>query len=143
MSGLKTFYHLFLVGVIAILAISCNSDKKDNEAAKEEVIRIHDEVMPLMGELKTKQKELIARAESLHSEDSVGFQEEILALRTVAKELDKAYEGMFVWMRQFKVDYEEMNDQEVADYLGKQKQEVTKVNENIKSALEKSEKLLD
>ena len=108
---------------------------------KEEVIAIHDEVMPHMGTLKSLQKGLLEKADQLASEDSISHQQSIEQLRHTAVELDAAYEGMFVWMRQFEPDQGEMTEDEFTAYLEEQKVLVEKVKVDINDALEKAEKL--
>jgi thiamine pyrophosphokinase len=41
------------------------------------------------------------------------------------------------------VEYEEMTDEEVSNYLKEQKEKVEKVNTDIKKALEKAENLIN
>lgn len=117
------------------LGFACGDNlKKENEVLKNEVIAIHDEVMPLMGELKNYQKQV---EKKINQADSLGIPaEELARLRTVAGELGDAFEGMFVWMRQFKSSYDEMTEQQIHDYLQEQKVLVEKVNDDIKNALE-------
>lgn len=120
---------------------SCAPDTNDNQALKEEVIAIHDEVMPKMGTLKFYQKRLTEEADQLSELDSVQYQDEIQKRRHLARELDQAYEGMFIWMRQFRPNLEDMEDEEARKYLQEQKSKVTKVNEDIKNSLAKAEEM--
>lgn len=118
--------------------MACESE---NVQLKEEVIAIHDEVMPHMGKLKSLQKELSEKADHLALEDSVEYKEQILRLRNTSSELDNAYEGMFVWMRQFQPEQEGMTEEEFKDYLNEQKASVEKVKTDINQALEKADEL--
>lgn len=124
--------------------VSCQSEKKDEVGdLKEEVIAIHDEVMPLMGELKSLKKEVDTLAEQLSMEDSVMHQERIQELKALSKQLDQAFEGMFIWMRQFKAPEEDMEKSEAIEYLNEQKVKVEKVNKDIKEALATAKQELD
>jgi DNA repair ATPase RecN len=128
------FKNLLVLFLFA--SVACQSEKKDEVGdLKEEVIAIHDEVMPLMGELKSLKKEADTLAEQLSLEDSVMHQERIEELKSLSEQLDQAFDGMFVWMRQFKSDYEGMSTIEVKDYLLEQKLKVEKVNVDIKEAI--------
>ena len=49
---------------------------------------------------------------------------------------------MFVWMRQFDVDLEEMSEEEAKLYLEEQLEKVGKVKNDILQALRESEALL-
>jgi len=119
----------------------CWACESENVQLKEEVIAIHDEVMPHMGTLKSLQKGLLDRADQLASEDSIAQEQLIEQLRSTAVELEAAYEGMFVWMRQFEPDQGEMTEDEFTAYLEEQKVLVEKVKVDINNALEKTEKL--
>lgn len=129
---------LSLAVVFCLLLMACESE---NVQLKEEVIAIHDEVMPHMGKLKSLQKELNEKADQLALDDSVEHREQILELRNTSSELDNAYEGMFVWMRQFQPEQEGMTEEEFNDYLNEQKASVEKVKTDINQALEKAEEL--
>jgi len=128
------FKHLIFSSLLIIFS-SCNPSQKDsNELLKEEVIAIHDEVMPKMGELKSLHKELLSKIDILKS-DSVTNAKEIQALSVLASDLDASFEGMFIWMRQFKSAYEGMTEEEITQYLLDQKEKVQNVNVAIKENL--------
>lgn len=119
---------------------ACTGQKDEVAKLKTEVIAVHDEVMPKMGDLKSNQKLLTAKGDELReaSADST----EIELYRQVALACDEAYEGMFVWMRQFDSKLEGMNEEEALFYLQDQMIKVTRVNSDIKRALEDADKLL-
>ena len=133
-----TIQNTFIFLIFAALFWACESK---NVQLQEEVIAIHDEVMPHMGKLKSLQKDLIQKAEQLASEDSIAQAEHILALHNTAKELDAAYEGMFVWMRQFEPDQGELTEDEFYNYLQEQKVLVEQVKKDINASLEKAQNL--
>ena len=113
----------------------CSSEKKDpNDELKREVIEIHDEVMPLMGNLKSLKTKLEEESNLISQSDSPDI-EKINRLDQLATDLDSAFSGMFVWMRQFNSDYEGMTKDEINNYLLEQKAKVEKVNADIKGAL--------
>lgn len=116
---------------------SCAVKEDEVSALKTEVIVIHDEVMPKMGELKSNQKLLMEKGEKL------GDTTEAQRYRGAALACDEAYEGMFVWMRQFDSKLEGLNEEESIAYLQDQLIKVTQVNRDIKQALEEAEKLLE
>jgi transposase-like protein len=136
--------YLFIYFVFSIFFIfqSCgNKLAYENVKLRKEVIAIHDEVMPKMGQLKSCEKVALQMAEeiSVSSEpDSLRIQ----GLKDLALELDQAYEGMFVWMRQYNVEDGDKTPEEVRKYLDEQMEKVTQVNYEIKSVLEKADSLL-
>jgi hypothetical protein len=139
MRGSSFYFAIIFMGVIC----GCSSQQKENEKLHSEVIAIHDEVMPVMGKVKSIQKTLMDNAAELTLEDSLSHEEQINSLKNTATELDKAYNNMFVWMRQFNTEYEKMTAEEVNIYLKQQKEKVKKVNVDIKNALAKAEEMND
>jgi hypothetical protein len=136
------FKPVFLL--ILLWVTSCQGEKVDEtQALKDEVIAIHDEVMPYMGELRSLKKEIELKSDSLSKEDSVAYAEKISHLNQLAEKLENAFEGMFVWMRQFKAPEEDTDKKEAKAYLEDQKILVEKVNTDIKTALEKAKSELN
>lgn len=136
------FTYLIVVSATFILS-SCNNEKVDeNQILRDDVIAIHDEVMPFMGELKTLSKKINEKSTDLLNQDSTGNHEQALKLRRFAKALDDSFEGMFVWMRQFKSNYDDMTDQEIKLYLQGQKILVEKVRDDINSSVSVSKEAL-
>lgn len=134
-----SFYTLILS---LFLLQACGPSLQDqNLELRAQVIAVHDEVMPKMGQLKSLEKEAIQKAEELNGQDSTQSAK-ILELRTLASELDQAYEGMFVWMRQYEAEDGDQSPEQIQAYLNEQMVLVTKVNEDIKSALAKADSLL-
>jgi hypothetical protein len=133
--------QLFLFFVLGVAFISCGDGKKENDRdevaeKKEEVIAIHDEVMPKMGQLKSYQNQLGTKADGLEAQAAE-------PLRQAARKCDEAYEGMFVWMRQFDAALAGMSEEEALAYLEEQREKVMVVNEDIKNALREAEMLLE
>lgn len=103
---------------------------------------IHDEVMPKMGQLKSLEKKALQRADELAALDTVDVVQ-IEKLKNLASELDQAYEGMFVWMRQYDTDDEGRTPEEVKNYLDEQMVSVSEVNRIMKDALAKADSVLN
>ncbi len=110
---------------------------------KDQVIAVHDEVMPKIGTLKTNQKNLLEKANEIEKSKNAELHHfHIQELRSSAYDCEAAYDGMFVWMRQFQSEYSEMTDDSTKNYLKEQLQMVEKVNRDIKSALHHADSLL-
>ena len=128
------FKTIFLL--ILVMQFACNSEKiEETKLLRDEVIAIHDEVMPLMGELKSFKKEIKIKADSLVEQDSTANAEKIYELRSIENQLEEAFEGMFIWMRQYRAPDETIDENEAKAYLTEQKVLVEKVNKDIKEAL--------
>lgn len=128
-------------GLLLIFQFCGSGQVEENTKKRAEVIAIHDEVMPKMGQLKSLEKSALQKADELAAMDpvdSVRVQE----LKNLAVELDQAYEGMFVWMRQYETEDGVRTPEQVKLYLEEQMALVTEVNKNMKSALSKADSLL-
>jgi hypothetical protein len=134
-------YIRFFIATFFFLSACAPNKKETNEILKQEVIAIHDEVMPKMDELKKLKKEISQKSNELTA-NSAGTSEEIERLNRIAVDLDAAFEGMFVWMRQFKSTYEDMTQEEIEIYLLDQKIKVQEVNDEIKASIAAANKEL-
>ncbi len=139
---LKFINKIIFLSFIASI-VGCEPNIKDqNKELKQEVIDIHDEVMPLMGDLKSLKKKIDEKKEIISQSESENI-DKIKELETLSMNLENAFNGMFVWMRQFQSSYDEMSEEEVEKYLLKQKVKVEKVNEDIKKAMAAAKKELE
>ncbi len=91
-----------------------------------------------MGDLKTLRKKIAAKADELESSSGSDNADEVQELRLLAKQLDEVFDGMFVWMRQFKQNTDEMSAEEVEAYLLEQKSMIQKVHEDITSSMQRA-----
>jgi len=124
--------------LVSFLILSCaNPLIEANKEMRAQIIGVHDEVMPKMGELMSLQKKALAQADSLYAQDSTATVQ-IESMRTLAGQLDQAYEGMFVWMRQYSLEEEGKTPEELKTYLDEQLVKVNQVNADIKAALEQA-----
>lgn len=125
-----------LTFLISFLVLACaNPLIEANKEMRAQIIGVHDEVMPKMGELMSLQKKALAKADSLYAQDSTATAQ-IESMRTLAGQLNQAYEGMFVWMRQYSLEEEGKTPEEIKIYLDEQLLKVNQVNVEIKAALE-------
>lgn len=131
-----------LILSLLILFISCKSEPKKDESPSqmEEVMAIHDEVMPKMGTISS----LIADLKPKVDSTEVG-KENLKAIR----DLQGAHKSMMDWMKDFgeRFNYEEiMNGKELTtEKQGWLKEEEVKVNElreKINTSIANAERVL-
>jgi hypothetical protein len=106
-----------------------------NDALRDEVMKVHDEVMPKLDDiyqLKEKLKNKVAEAPAMTAEKK----KEIEA--TIAK-LDSASEGMMIWMRKFDPMIDSLTTEKKREYLENEMEKVRKVREDIYEALSQGE----
>jgi hypothetical protein len=124
--------------LISFLVLACSNPLiETNKEMRAQIIGVHDEVMPKMGELMSLQKKALAQADSLYAQDSTATAQ-IESMRSLAGQLDQAYEGMFVWMRQYSLEEEGKTPEEIKTYLDDQLLKVNQVNADIKAALDQA-----
>jgi ABC-type lipoprotein release transport system permease subunit len=129
----------FVILTLIILGVySCDTSKKektrDLKALKEEVLAVHDEVMPKMGELRKVEKAL----KKLLDEESIEMAEEYQA---ASENLASANESMMVWMRGFDPNFTG-SEEEIERYLYEQLAAIKQVKEDMIGSLEAGKKLL-
>lgn len=136
------FIPFYLVFGLFVFLQSCgNKQVEENKLLREKVISIHDEVMPKMGQLKSFEKAALQKASEMNGLVDPDL-EKIDSLKNLAVQLNQAYEGMFIWMRQYKNEDGDQTPEEVKVYLEEQMILVTQVNEEIKEALANANRLL-
>lgn len=129
-----------LLLIISGLLHACGPNlAAENKKLREDVLIVHDEVMPQMGKLKFYEKKAILKIDELSVQtpvDTVQLKE----FKNLVFELNNAYEGMFVWMRQYDAEDGEKEPLLIKSYLEDQMIQVLEVNQKIKSILEVAER---
>lgn len=134
--------NLLILLAMATIVLACNSDKKEQQALFDEVMLVHDEVMPKMGSLRALATELTQKADSLAMDSLNDHSSRINDMRSLAKNLKDANEGMMEWMRQFEQTEEGTPHGEVMKYLGEQRKSVQKVRDDMLNSQSEAEKYL-
>ena len=131
-------FSSFLILLFSMLVLACaNPLIEANKEMRAQIIGVHDEVMPKIGQLMSLEKKALAQADSLFAQDSTASTE-IEAMRSLARQLNQAHEGMFVWMRQYSLEEEGKTPEEIKTYLDEQLVKVNQVNADIKAAMEQA-----
>lgn len=130
--------NLLILITFVLLTFSCQIEQKDELATlKEEVMAMHDEVMPKMSELRYTQKALMLQVDSLMSSDSLRS----ATLIGASNEIIAANEAMMNWMRNYEPDYQGTKE-EIISYLEQQKEAIQKVKNDMERSLENGKQLL-
>ena len=135
--------QIYLLSLILLFCLNSCGDGQQNqnegevsqEELYDEVMAVHDEVMPRMGDLMNYQSQLKGKIDSLPE----GQAEETESLQSVVDELEEAHDAMMGWMRNFNRDYEGMTEEEVMEYLRQEKEKIEEVKEKMNSALQEAE----
>ena len=103
-----------------------------NQALYDEVMKVHDEVMPKLDDiykLKEQLKDKIA-----NTPDMVADKKQ--EIEGIISRLDSASEGMMVWMRNFNPLPDSTGEEEAREYLESEMEKIKKVGEDVRKALE-------
>jgi len=103
----------------------------ENQALYDQVMKIHDEVMPKMNDLYKAKTSLQTRLKLPGLPES-----ERDAVKQSITSIDSASEGMMVWMRQFEPIPDSEGEEKARVYLEGELVKVKKVRENILKALQ-------
>ena len=138
-----TSRHHLLLDLFLVFVTACQRKSGDehqhhddhhssaNQDLYDEVMRIHDEVMPKMNDLyklKTAKKTRLEMP-GLPEQERQEIQNDIARL-------DSASEGMMVWMREFNPIPDSVGEEKARDYLQAELQKVKKVKEDMLEALQ-------
>ena len=130
-----------LLPLLFVILMACQAGKETKsevETLKAEVMAVHDEVMPKMGELRNIRKALLLQADSLIAVDSARAS----LLKESAEEIAAANESMMNWMRAYNPDFEG-TEEETKAYLSAEKESVTQVKKAMEGSLDAGIELLN
>lgn len=128
------FFGLLLLAACQKQQDTASTQDSPNQALYEEVINVHDEVMPKMNDIQRAKTGLQTRLELPGLSES-----EKQEIRHKIARLDSASEGMMVWMRQFDPIPDSAGEDKARTYLEGELTKVRKVREDILKALEASQ----
>jgi predicted nucleic acid-binding Zn-ribbon protein len=138
---MRSKFFLFILFLTFISACKDSPQKSDTPSQMKEVMAIHDEVMPKMGDI----SKLVATLKSKVDTTESGKEYEKAMI-----DLQNAHKEMMDWMRSFGDRFnsdEILNDAalspEKLKWLDEEEQKIKKVKEDINSSIENAEKLLE
>lgn len=134
-------YISSLTFMLLVVLASCGpSIQEQNLMMREKIIEIHDEVMPMMGRLKSLEKKANQEIDRLEEEnpDTARIEE----LKVLAVDLNAAYDGMFDWMHQYEATDGDRTPEEVKVFLDEQLIKISEVNAQFKEVLTKADEML-
>ena len=121
---------LFFVLLFAMSGfIGCNEGNEEVKKLEDEVMAIHDEVMPKITDLFSAKKELEIALKN--GADSI-------TVFSLLKELDGADESMQMWMEEYEMPDESLDKALKMSYLNEEKSKITKVKESILASIDKT-----
>ncbi|MEM6264449.1 MAG: hypothetical protein AAGI38_18180 [Bacteroidota bacterium] len=143
---MKYFVHIlftFLMG--SVLVTACGPAEKElQDKLMGEVMAVHDEVMPKMGQIHELEKAVGSKITMLTADSTAIPDSAMLAtLQQVATNLKNADDGMMNWMREFeKPDPATQSHEEIMEYLTGEMVKVEEVKTSMLSAIEEANGLV-
>lgn len=125
--------QIWLVLLVFGLMFSCQQPEKPS--LRDQVMTVHDEVMPKMGELQKAQKSFQQLADSLAADSAQSAR-----YRELADQMEVANQSMWDWMHQFNRNMEG-SDEEVQAYMEEQLQAIEQVRTTMLQALATADSL--
>lgn len=131
-------YNILLGFLLMITACKPSFDNTEVQKLYNEVMVIHDEVMPKMGDIHKTKKQLKAQlSKQIESVDT--SRAEILM---TIKKLELADDMMMDWMSEFNGDFKGETVEETLEYFQGQKDLITQVSKEMLQAIENGQKLI-
>ncbi|MFZ4428557.1 MAG: hypothetical protein ACOYOO_15470 [Saprospiraceae bacterium] len=135
--NIRSVFFLFLVA--ATFCRCADPGKSEVRAEAQQLValmQIHDEVMPMMGELAM----LTGQLKALLQEDSLAAPEVRRGIATAVAEMEAAEAGMMDWMAAFRQPETlraTMGHDAIMRYLAAERRKIETVSVQIKSGIEK------
>lgn len=128
-------YSILLLFGLSLFAMACGDNYQAQQAAHDEVMEIHDDVMPKMSEIQRLVRSLKKHLKT--EEGQTPLDDATKAkIETVIQQLEAADEGMMAWMNTYKKPKKEMEKAAALAYLEKEKGQITKVRSEMLASIE-------
>jgi hypothetical protein len=125
----------FIFISLLLLAVSCGPNAIHN--LEQELLAVHDEVMPEMERMKAQRRKLISRDYASTQDSLKGY--------LIAQSLHESDSLMWAWMLQYvPVDRlrDSLNQDQLVDYLKTQRAMIGRVSDQMKSSMRRAEEIL-
>ncbi len=135
---MKKIAVLIAMSFIGLMACKNNEQQEKLDAMQKELIKGHDEVMPMSMKIPKLKTQLLESVEGLEETD-----EKLIEARRVAVDLTRANDDMYNWMDNFSEainNTEDLNSKE--ELFVRLQEEIDLISESTKTAMEAANNLL-
>jgi|SRR5690606_14181202 len=126
---------LFLSLITTIFFASCSSSSNNNREIQDEMIAIHDEVMPMMGTFVRNIQEidsiLLNVDEYKANDPSLDTAQQRVELTELRDRLETAHDSMNNWMHDLNLNFEGKSDDQIKAYLEVEKKKIQDINDEF------------
>lgn len=130
------------LSIILLFATACATKDNTTQQLQDEVIAIHDEIMPMMSTFARtgiKLDSILNNWETIKLEKAnIDTAEQKAKLLNLKKEIEASSDAMNDWMHELNLDYEGMSDIEVQKYLENEKIKVQNIDTQFKTVAQES-----
>lgn len=123
----------FLISFIIITFFSCSSQKTEQENLHENIIAIHNEVMPKMETIAELSKKL--KEKEVQLEGKAENKEDLASIKKSINNLNDASKGMMNWMHGYNSQYDTLPIEISIKYLKEEKLKIEKVKAEMNKAI--------
>ena len=127
---------LFMITICCIFSCK-HSSNPERQAIYDQVMEIHDEVMPEMSTINKLERQLKRKLETMESQDS------IIMVKGTVKRLGEAGESMMDWMHQLDIPGSNVSDEEAIAYLKEEKLKISSVSSRMKTAIQSGKAIME
>jgi len=140
--------HILLSALSLLLFITaCNTKDNSTKQLQDEVIAIHDEVMPMMATFahtSIKIDSILNNWETIKLENpEIDTAEQKAKLINLKNEIEASTDAMNDWMHELNLDFESMSETEAQEYLQKERLKVQDIDTRFKAVAEESTSVLN
>lgn len=125
----KTMKNIFLLSLtFALFFVGCSSSSDNNRKIQDEMIAIHDEVMPMMGTfVRDIQKidSILLNIDEYKTQNPTLDTAELTELRD---RLETTHDSMNDWMHDLNLNFEGKSDDQIKAYLEVEKDKIQDIN---------------
>lgn len=138
-------FQVITIAILGLFIIGCNQSAKqqaEEQLLWDQVMAVHDEVMPKMSEINQISRDLRTKLEATDSTLVDQREQMMVGIRA----LEQADEGMMTWMAAIEpLDElrEDKTHEQIMAYLQEEQQKVAKVKEDMLTSIEEGKKLLN
>lgn len=131
-------FLLFLALLTSVCA--CQNDKAKTEALLEQVIHVHDSIMPWMDEIHGLDQELAGEMTRLHESGELIALKEVEVIR---ENLIQSEEKMMQWMGEFKPEERQEDTERLLRYLKAEEKKIRHVGKEMRTAIDEAKSYLN
>ena len=134
---MKNLYYFFLFTLCSFILVNCgHSDNPERQKAFDEMMEVHDEVMPEISTINKLSRKIKKKIENTTNQDSM------IMMKATLTRLEEAEEGMMDWMHELDVPGKKIEDVKAIEYMKKEKDKISIVSRKMKKAIESGKSLL-